>query len=216
MTAVLFFGEIIPSAIFTGPNQLQIAASFSKFLWMVLYFLSPIAYPIAYVLDRLVPEEETTMTRNEVRALVEIHREIAQEEGIVEPFNKDEEDMVRGALSLSLMKADNADLLKPTERLFTLPLDGVMDEETMQLILDQGFSRVPIRHPKGVLIGYFMVKQMILLDPKEKTPISQLERYKVCVHLFIYLLFFNIYISIHYNIKIYLFIVFLLHFFSVH
>lgn len=29
VTAVLFFGEIIPSAIFTGPNKLFIAASFA-------------------------------------------------------------------------------------------------------------------------------------------------------------------------------------------
>jgi metal transporter CNNM len=181
VTAVLFFGEIIPSAIFTGPRQLDIAAGFANFLWMVLYVLGPIAYPIAWVLDRLVPEEETTMSRNEVRALVEIHREIAQEVGIVEPFNEDEEDMVRGALSLSLMKADNADILKPRERVFTLPLNGVMDEETMNLILEMGYSRVPIEHPGGVLIGYFMVKQLILLDPKAKTPISKLERYKVSV-----------------------------------
>lgn len=181
MTAVLFFGEIIPSAVFTGPRQLELAASLSELLWVVLACLAPIAYPIAWVLDRIIPEEESTMSRDEVRALVEVHREIAKELGLTEPFNKDEEEMVKGALTLSLTKADSKEILKPVDDLFALPLDGVMDAKTMQDVLKRGFSRVLVRHPSGVLIGYFLVKELILLDPKEETPIALLERYKVLI-----------------------------------
>jgi metal transporter CNNM len=51
VTLVLIFGEIIPSAIFTGPNQLKIAASFSTIVTIFMWILRPVAWPIARVLD---------------------------------------------------------------------------------------------------------------------------------------------------------------------
>ena len=44
VSLVLFFGEIIPSALFTGPNQLQIASSFSYLVWFMIYLFYPLAY----------------------------------------------------------------------------------------------------------------------------------------------------------------------------
>jgi CBS domain containing-hemolysin-like protein len=54
VTFVLFFGEIIPSAIFTGPNQIRIAHSLVPLVRLVLWLLYPIAGPIAALLDRLL------------------------------------------------------------------------------------------------------------------------------------------------------------------
>lgn len=34
VTAVLIFGEIIPSALFSGPNQLRITSNLSGFVWV--------------------------------------------------------------------------------------------------------------------------------------------------------------------------------------
>jgi len=41
VTVVLFVGEIIPAAIFTGPSKLKIAASLSGVVWCVLWLLTP-------------------------------------------------------------------------------------------------------------------------------------------------------------------------------
>jgi CBS domain containing-hemolysin-like protein len=46
VTAVLVFGEIAPSALFTGPNKLQIAAAFAPLVHCFLVVLAPLAYPI--------------------------------------------------------------------------------------------------------------------------------------------------------------------------
>jgi metal transporter CNNM len=54
--------EILPSAIFTGPNQLRIAAAMTYFVWVLMTVLSPIAWPIAKVLDRLVGVEVSWYT----------------------------------------------------------------------------------------------------------------------------------------------------------
>jgi metal transporter CNNM len=51
VTLVLFFGEIIPSAIFTGPNQLAISSKLAPLVRLVLFLLAPLAVPIAKALD---------------------------------------------------------------------------------------------------------------------------------------------------------------------
>jgi len=54
VTLVLFFGEIIPSAIFTGPDQMSIAATLVPIVKIVMIVLSPIAYPISLLLDKVL------------------------------------------------------------------------------------------------------------------------------------------------------------------
>ncbi len=51
MCIVLIFGEIIPSAILTGPNQLPIVSALLPLLYVVMIVLAPIAYPISWLLD---------------------------------------------------------------------------------------------------------------------------------------------------------------------
>jgi len=81
---VLFCGEILPTAYFTGRNQVKMAAkwvNFTKFLLCITY---PIAYPIARLLDFLVGggDEEhedgkggSVFNRNELAALIRIQYE---------------------------------------------------------------------------------------------------------------------------------------------
>lgn len=54
VTLVLFFGEIIPSALFTGPNQIAMASALVPLVQLVMWVLYPIAGPIAALLDRLL------------------------------------------------------------------------------------------------------------------------------------------------------------------
>ena len=77
VTLVLFFGEIIPSAVFTGPNQLKIASRLIPLVQFFLLVLSPIAVPIAKLLDCLLhdDEEECAYKRGELSALVRIQYE---------------------------------------------------------------------------------------------------------------------------------------------
>ena len=80
VTLVLFFGEIIPSAVFTGPNQLKIASSLVPLVKTIMVILSPIAYPIAKSLDIVLHDEEEShgmnmYNRGELTALVRIQFE---------------------------------------------------------------------------------------------------------------------------------------------
>jgi hypothetical protein len=79
VTLVLFFGEIIPSAIFTGPNQLYIASSLVPVVQTVMFLLSPLAWPIATLLDWLLHDEDgadaSVYKRGELSALIRIQYE---------------------------------------------------------------------------------------------------------------------------------------------
>jgi metal transporter CNNM len=84
VTLVLFFGEIIPSAVFTGPNQLQLASRLAPLVKIIMLVLYPIAGPIAKLLDHVLRYNEngehdcdasTGYKRGELAALVRIQYE---------------------------------------------------------------------------------------------------------------------------------------------
>jgi metal transporter CNNM len=79
VSLVLFFGEIIPSAIFTGPNQLAISSKLAPFVKFILFVLAPIAWPIAKILDYFLHDDEHASLEkynsNELSALVQLQFE---------------------------------------------------------------------------------------------------------------------------------------------
>jgi len=58
VTLVLFFGEIIPSAIFSGPKKLAIASNLAPLVRIILWLLCPLAWPIGKALDRFLHDED--------------------------------------------------------------------------------------------------------------------------------------------------------------
>jgi len=78
VTMVLIFGEIVPSAIFTGPDQISMAAAMSPLVKLVTMLLMPVAWPIAKLLDFFLGHDESianTYGRGEISALVRILHE---------------------------------------------------------------------------------------------------------------------------------------------
>lgn len=77
VTFVLIFGEIIPSAIFTGPNQLRIAAALSPVVYSLIVITAPLSYPISLLLDRMLGESNSSnaFKRQELRAIMKMQHE---------------------------------------------------------------------------------------------------------------------------------------------
>jgi len=75
--SVLFFGEIVPSAVFTGPNQISFTSFAAPALQVLMVILFPLAYPVAKLLDWLVSHDEDSLgyNRAELSALVRIQYE---------------------------------------------------------------------------------------------------------------------------------------------
>merc|ERR1712150_249743 len=79
VSLVLVFGEILPSAVFTGSEQLRIAAMFAPIVSCCKFFLAPIAAPIAKALDIFLGEDHKGRYNfAELRAIVGIHSDLRQ------------------------------------------------------------------------------------------------------------------------------------------
>eukprot|EP01060_Flectonema_neradi_P011651 TRINITY_DN1868_c5_g1_i1.p1 TRINITY_DN1868_c5_g1~~TRINITY_DN1868_c5_g1_i1.p1 ORF type:complete len:732 (+),score=159.31 TRINITY_DN1868_c5_g1_i1:37-2196(+) len=74
VSIVLFFGEIIPSALFTSA-KMPMAAAMVPVMYVVLAVCYPIAYPIAKALDALLKHDEEPYKKEELRALIAMHGE---------------------------------------------------------------------------------------------------------------------------------------------
>lgn len=79
VTLVLFFGEIIPSAIFTGPQKIELASKLVPLVRLFMFLLWPVAYPIGKLLDIVLHEDndidQGAFNRGELSALVRIQYE---------------------------------------------------------------------------------------------------------------------------------------------
>ncbi len=72
VTLVLFFGEIIPSAVFTGRDQLLTAARMTKLVYFLIVIFYPISFPISKLLDYVLGAENSdgSISRTELEALM--------------------------------------------------------------------------------------------------------------------------------------------------
>ena len=74
VTLVLLFGEVLPTAFFTGPNQLLIAARFAGVVYILELIFYPIAWPMARGLDYFLGcDDEEMYNRDELSAMLTFH-----------------------------------------------------------------------------------------------------------------------------------------------
>ena len=161
VVAVLFFGEIIPSAFFTGPSKYRIAARLAPVVNVALAALAPIALPLARVLDRVVPHEASYTSGDEMVALVEVERELATTHGHALPFSEDEADLVRGAMALS--KTSVGDVMVSAREVFSLPRDSTAGAATLDALRARSVSRVPLYARGDPRDGaeYLLVRELV-------------------------------------------------------
>ena len=76
VTLVLVFGEILPSAVFTGSGQLTLAAALVPVVWLCMIVFGFIAWPIAKLLDYWLGdgEDQEMLKRGELKALVRMQQ----------------------------------------------------------------------------------------------------------------------------------------------
>ena len=187
VTLVLIFGEIIPSAIFTGPHQLKIAASFSCIVCSALYLLRPIAWPIARVLDCCLghgdaasPGSGARYERAKMKALLRHHRELGDAVEAHEKVDdavsflgiaRDQLEIMQGALDLRTTTCEDACV--SLDKVFMLPMSGKLNGDTMADILAKGYSRVPVYNgSKHNVCGLLLVKRLIILNPEDGRSVS--------------------------------------------
>ena len=153
-----------------------------------MYISSPIAFPIAKVLDLLLGEHtKSRFLNNDLKALIELHTINALENmNIIEKknekcnnallndqsdspnhnisniqfvnenafgLNQDQANLMISAIDITERKA--IDLIIPLKNTFMISYDDNLDKFKIGLMLDKGFSRIPVytNNDKNDIIG---------------------------------------------------------------
>ncbi|EDQ91679.1 uncharacterized protein MONBRDRAFT_1294, partial [Monosiga brevicollis MX1] len=176
VTAVLFFGEVIPQAL-CSKHGLAIGSFFTPFVWLMIILLFPIAWPLSKLLDCILGENHSAFfRRSELGAFVQMHGDDST--GNEEPLSSHEIDIIRGALELNDKVA--ADAMQPLECVFCLPFDERLSLNVMEAILDRGHSRIPVYRDSPTQMQHFILtKRLIKYRPEDGTPISEVPKHRL-------------------------------------
>lgn len=165
VTAVLLFGEIIPQAVCKSFG-LRVGAATAPLVRVLLIICSPIAWPIAKVLDAMFGSERGPLyRRSEISSLVSIEREHGE-------LTEHEADVMEGALAMASKRCSLC--MKGLDQVHCLSEEAVLDEATMDWMLGVGRSRIPVHKAgePGVLLGAVLLKKLIKFRPEDATAVA--------------------------------------------
>lgn len=173
VTILLMFGEIIPSAVFTGPKQLRLAALMCPTLRAVKVLLLPVVWPIALMLDWCLGHASTLhQSRSELKALV---RTLG-----FDFLERNEANIIQGVLDMHSKTA--RDIAKPLGEAKMLPHDTVVDAKCVEVIQKWGHSRIFVyrRNPEqpaddSDIMGVLLVKKLLGLSSANGVTVGQLK-----------------------------------------
>ncbi|RDW87269.1 hypothetical protein BP5796_02963 [Coleophoma crateriformis] len=163
---IVIFGEIIPQSI-CAKYGLGIGAWSSRYVLWVMYILSPVAYPIAILLDRLLGDTHGQIfNRNGLKALILLHERLSF--SATERLNREEVTIITSTLDANDRPISS--LMTPLSKLYALPIDTPLNELTRYNILNSRFAHIPIHmagHTRSFL-GLLAVKSLIALPPQSE------------------------------------------------
>ena len=175
VTLVLICGEIIPQALCTN-RPLLIGSFFAPMIRFLMYATSPVSYPMALLLDRLLGDDggHFRFKKTELNALVDLHSE--PQGGHLKP---DEVNIMKGALAFS--ERPVYEIMTPLSVCYMVELHRTLDFTLLNEIFKSGFSRIPVFDSTlpttDNIVGLLIVKDLILLDPEEETPVATILEY---------------------------------------
>lgn len=168
VTAVLFFGEILPQAICKAFG-LAIGAAAAPLVKVLMAVIIPVSWPIAKFLDRVVGhDDQRGYQRNEMAAIIQIHCEDGH-------ITKDEETVMKGALAM--VHKTCSVCMTPIDRVKSLPDNARLDEATLDWIIQSGHSRIPVHFAsdRHFLRGVLLTKKLLRRQAGETALVSSVE-----------------------------------------
>lgn len=185
VSLVLFFGEIIPQALCTGPKQLKIASFLAPFTTLLMYITFPISYPVAKLLDHLVGKHsKSRFVNTDLKGLIELHTIEALEKLDVHTqelpekveglgLQNEQADLMISALEIQNKKA--IEMMIPIDRTVMIDMDSIVDKKSVGNLLEYGFSRIPVYSgERDNIIGLIRIKQLIGIDISQNKTLRQL------------------------------------------
>ncbi|GAB2292078.1 DUF21 domain-containing protein [Dionaea muscipula] len=168
VTLILLFGEIIPQSV-CSRYGLAVGAAVAPVVRVLVWICFPVAYPISKLLDYLLGHDRVALFRRaELKTLVNMHGNEAGKGG---ELTHDETTIIAGALEMT--EKTVADAMTPIYETFAIDINATLDRETMNSILENGHSRVPVYYQEATnIIGLILVKNLLTIDPDDAVPVK--------------------------------------------
>ncbi|CAB0004242.1 unnamed protein product [Nesidiocoris tenuis] len=161
---IVVFGEISPQAI-CSRHGLAVGA---KTIWItktVMVVTFPLSFPISKILDLILGEEiGAVYTRERLKELVKLTTEYND-------LQKDEVNIISGALDLCQKQVK--EVMTVLDDVYMLPIDAILDFETVSEIMASGFSRIPVfEGRRSNVVSLLYIKDLALIDPDDNIPLK--------------------------------------------
>jgi len=145
-------------------------------MWVLIAICFVVAYPVGKLLDCILGDHGVNYYRvAELKQLVELHKLAGQKHGDGPPLTDDEVRIIKSALSMREKVCDET-VYTPLEKVWSLPTNAILDNETISKIHATGHSRVPVyRKKKTHIIGLILVKDLIVINPADRIPLEQID-----------------------------------------
>ncbi|CAH2100658.1 unnamed protein product [Euphydryas editha] len=131
---------------------------------------APLAWPTSKLLDYFLGEEiGTHYNRERLKELVKVTNH-------VNDLDKEEVNIISGALDLRKKKVK--DIMTKLKDCYMLPINSILDFETMTEIVKSGYSRIPVYEGnRGNIVTVLFIKDLAFVDPDDNTPLRTLCQY---------------------------------------
>ncbi|KAJ7084731.1 hypothetical protein C8R43DRAFT_1244992 [Mycena crocata] len=178
---LMFFAEIIPQSLFTR-HGLYLGAKMAGFTKILIYGLGVFSWPVAKLLELILGAHHGIIyRRGELKELIAMHSSHATHGG---DLRTDTVTIIGATLDLQEKVVRQA--MTPISEVFMLSIDSVLDYDLLKQICLTGHSRVPVYEEVDVggnklkkIVGILLVKQCVLLDPKDAVPLRKIPLNKV-------------------------------------
>jgi len=151
---IVFFGEIVPQAIFHR-YALYLGSKLSWPVQFLIWALYPIAKPIAWTLDTVLGKELPSIySKSELVKIIEDH-----EDDPLSAVDQDEERIVKGALTFS--DKTIAQIMTPLENVIGFDGERLIDESLQREVRESSKTRFPVYGEKGIPHAMLFSAQLI-------------------------------------------------------
>ena len=167
-TSLIFlFGEIGPQALFSR-HALSFGSKLAPLTRALMFIAYPIAFPVAYTLDRLLGHATPAMySKHEIMQIISEH-----EDSEHSPIDADEERIVHGALQFSHKQV--REVMTPIDTVAMFDENQKLNNQFFEEVSKQGYSRFPIYSGnKTNVVGVLFAKDLLTED--ENISIRQTE-----------------------------------------
>jgi len=175
-TLILIFGEVVPQAYCTGPQQIQIAKTLAPVIRFLIFIFYPVCYPISVALDHILGiHGKTRFVKKDLKALIELHQ--IDRSGAPRSHHDGAHAIHADAqLTNEEIKVINSTIdlrdtpvtkeMERIEKVFMISNIATIDQDMIKRIIKSGFSKIPVykNHDKNNIIGILKVKSLLATD----------------------------------------------------